>query len=117
MGALLSWLGGAALSFMGQTAKTMGMTLVIISVVFISLWWFGIDMFLELLSMILSFASSMMNSLGLNVPNFDFMYHIRSLPVDVLNLLVLIGFPECLKIILSAFGTRIALNLIPFVRL
>jgi hypothetical protein len=40
-----------------------------------------------------------------------------SLPADILNILGLLGFGQCMGIIAAAIGIRLVLQLIPFVRL
>lgn len=117
MGKLISWLGSALMSILGLSAKTMATSILIVGVVFLSLWGFGLDLFFELLSLFFSFIGNILSKTGFNVPAFNLIDQIKNMDSVTVNILAYLHFDECFKMILSALMTRIALNSIPFVRL
>lgn len=117
MPAVIAWFATQIGALLMQSAKTLTVTLVIIGVVFFSLWGFGLDIIFELFAMIFKFVAQMVQGSGLGAVDIDFMSYVRKLPPDVLNLASYLGLETGMKMIISAIITRVFLNAIPFVRI
>lgn len=74
------------------------------------------DFFFWLVDTLLTFAISLLNAISFPV-TWNPSQYISALPPEVKNMLGLIGLQEAFSIIVSAILIRLALQLIPFVRL
>jgi len=64
---------------------------------------------------LLSQISGLINGIPCNLPSLQGLYD--GLPLDLLNILALVGFPEAVTILGSALLIKTVLRLIPFVGL
>lgn len=117
MAKLASLLFSGFMRLMGQSVLYTAFAVSLVAVIFTSLWAFGEDIFMFFIDKVFVFIGSMISDNEVSTASYDFMSFISGFPPDVLNLLALLNFSYCLKIILSALTARFILNLIPFVRL
>lgn len=117
MGKLASLLFSGFGKLLGQSLIYTTFAVALVGVIFTSLWAFGDDIFMFFIDKVFVFIGSMISDNEMSVEDYNFMSFIHRFPPDVLNLLALLNFSYCLKIILSALTARFVLNLIPFVRL
>lgn len=83
--------------------------------VFIAVWDFCVDAVCYVFDKALQVAVDLAN--GLDVSRLNIGDTWGTLPAEVLNILGLIGFGQCMGIIAAAIVIRLTLQLIPFVRL
>lgn len=87
----------------------------LVKAVFTSVWDMFDDAFCWVVDKLLSVAVSLVGSVdtsGVSLPGSW-----QSLPSEVLNIMGLLGFGQCMAIITAALTIRFGLQLIPFVRL
>jgi hypothetical protein len=83
--------------------------------IFVSLWKLLTDVVCYPFDKLLSFASGMLN--GIDVSGVSSVGAWGSVPAEIINMLGLLGFGQCMAIIATAITIRLGLQLIPFVRL
>ena len=83
--------------------------------VFLAVWDFFVDAVCLVLDKVLQWGVDMIASL--NVSSLQLSQSWSGLPADVLNIIGLCGLGQCMVIIGAAIAIRLALQLIPFVRL
>lgn len=83
--------------------------------VFLALWDVCVDFICYILDKALTFGIGLLN--GLDTSGLQQVGAWSALPSQVLNMLGLIGFGQCMAIIAAAILVRLGLQLIPFVRL
>lgn len=84
--------------------------------IFTSLWTMLKDLFFWVLDQIMGLAVGLLGEVDLSAITQNFGVF-NQIPEDILNILGLIGFAQCMIIIGGAIGIRMLLQLIPFVRL
>lgn len=117
MAKLASLLFSGFLKLIGQSVIYTAFAVALVAVIFTSLWVFGDDLFMFFIDKVFVFIGSMISDNQVSVADYNFMSFVSDLPPDVINLLALLKFSYCLKVVLSALTARFILNLIPFVRL
>lgn len=83
--------------------------------VFESLWDIFVDAICYPVDKVLTFVTGLLNQIDVSA-----MQHVgawSALPSEMINILGLIGFGQCMAIIAAAIVIRLGLQLIPFVRL
>lgn len=116
MPALLLTLIGGFTSSMAKLAAFTAFIIAVLFVVFISLWLFGGDMFYYIMGLFFDFINALLQKMDIDVQMFDFMAAFHAIPASVKNIAAYTGFSASMKIIMLAISIRVALNLIPFLR-
>lgn len=70
-----------------------------------------------ILELLLEIVGLLLNGLGSLFDAINLAQYISAIPSDVANIMGLIGLGQAMSIIVAAIGVRVALQLIPFVRL
>ena len=83
----------------------------------LSMWDMFIDLVCFVLEQFLELAVTILDGLGSTLSSFSILNYINALPVEMINIMSLIGIGEASSIIVSAILIRITLQLIPFTRL
>lgn len=83
----------------------------------LSMWDMFIDLVCFVLEQFLDLAVTILDGLGSTLSSFSILNYINALPVEMINIMSLIGIGEASSIIVSAILIRITLQLIPFTRL
>lgn len=109
---MISFLDAIGQAFHDFWVEVLGLT----EKVFTSVWELIKDFFLWVLDQVLSLVTILLSAIDLSsitqyLPVFD------QIPDEVLNVLGLLGFAQCMAILSGAIIIRIGLQLIPFVRL
>jgi len=73
------------------------------------------DVFLWIFDAILTMAESVLSSLNFDFPSIQ--PYLIELPDEVVNIMKLVGVPECLVILTTALTIRFTLGLVPFINL
>lgn len=113
-------MGGIGLFFttiLGRLAGMVSFTGALAVAAFSALWLLSTDVGVWLFDQALGLAVTVLDGISWPETAFEVAQYIQALPVDVLNILGLIGVGEALGIILIAILIRITLQLIPFTRL
>jgi len=90
--------------------------LALVGKIFTSLFTMLKDVFLWVIDQLLSLSTMLLGGVDLSAITQNFSVF-QEIPEDVLNILGLLGFAQCMVIIGAAILIRITLQLIPFVRL
>lgn len=85
--------------------------------VFLALWDVVKDAFSWLFEQVLSVAVSAISAIDVSALTTSAAGGWGGIPSEIMNILILIGVGTAIKIIASAIAVRMALQLIPFVRL
>lgn len=87
----------------------------LVKAVFLSVWDFCVDVICYVFDKVLQFAVDAMSAIDVSAVQSASGW--GSLPGDVINIVGLIGLGDCMAIIGAAIAIRLAMQLIPFVRL
>lgn len=75
------------------------------------------DAFIWLFESFMSLAVMILSGMGDMFAALNIAQYISAIPPDVQNIMALIGFGECMGMVIVAVGIRLLLQLIPFTRL
>lgn len=75
------------------------------------------DVVFFVLELLLEVVGLLLNGLGSLFDAMNLAQYISGIPSDVANVMGLIGIGQAMSVIVAAIGIRVALQLIPFVRL
>lgn len=116
MPALLMTLIGGFTSSLAKMAAFTAFIIAVLFIVFISLWLFGGDLFYYIIGLFFDFINALFQKMNIDVQMFDFMAIFHRIPANIKNIAIYTGFADSLKIIMLGLSIRVALNLIPFLR-
>lgn len=116
MPALLMTLVSGFGASMAKMAAFTAFIIAVLFVLFLSLWLFGGDMFYYVMGLVFDFVNALLEKMNIDIQMFDFMATMNAIPASIRNIAAYTGFSASAKIIMLAISIRVALNLIPFLR-